>query len=91
VNAEGKGLELLGQVTGKKRTAKEPLMKCRNVIEDVQNRGLVTTAGQAPTIPAYGRSGIRHERWPELAMRQLNGTWEPETPMRTEKPQVEEP
>jgi hypothetical protein len=24
-------------------------------------------------------------------MRQLNGTWEPETPMQTEKPQVEEP
>jgi hypothetical protein len=78
VNADGKGLELLGQVTGKKRTAKDPLMKCRNVIDDVQNRGLITTAGQAPTIPAYGRSGIRHERWPELAMRQLNGTWEPE-------------
>jgi len=77
VNAEGKGLELLGQVTGKKRTAREPLLKCRNVKEDVQNRSLVTTVGQAPTIPAYGRSGIRHERWPELAMRQLNGTWEP--------------
>ena len=29
VNAEGKGLELPGQVTGKKRTAREPLMKCR--------------------------------------------------------------
>ena len=91
VNAEGKGLGLPGQVTVKKRTAKEPLMKCRNVIEDVQNRGRVTTAGQAPTIPAYGRSGIRHERWPELAVRQLNGTWEPETPMQTEKPQVAEP
>src|SRR5215475_3880598 len=77
VNAEGKGLELPGQVTGKKRTAREPPMKCRNVIEDVQNRSLVTTVGEAPTIPAYGRSGIRHERWPELAMRQLNGTWEP--------------
>jgi hypothetical protein len=32
VNAEGKGLELLGQVTGKKRTAREPLLKCRNVL-----------------------------------------------------------
>src|SRR5499425_2056713 len=84
VNAEGKGLELLGQVTGKKRTAREPLLKCRNVIEDVQNRSLVTTVGVAPTIPAYGRSGIRHERWAELAMRQLNGTWEPEIPMLTE-------
>ena len=78
VNAEGKGLELLGQVTGKKRTAREPLMKCRNVIDDVQNRGLITTAGQAPTTLVYGRSGIQHERWPELAMRQLNGPWEPE-------------
>ena len=39
VNAEGKGLELLGQVTGKKRTAREPLLKCRNEIDDVQNRG----------------------------------------------------
>ena len=75
-------------MTGKKRTAREPLTKCRNVIDDVQNRSLITTAGQAPTIPAYGRSGIRHERWPELAMRQLNGTWEPEPPMQTEKPQV---
>ena len=37
VNAKGKGLELLGQVTGKKRTAREPPMKCRNVIDDVQN------------------------------------------------------
>jgi hypothetical protein len=64
-------------------------MKCRKLyIDDGQNRGVIVTAGQAPTIPVYGRSGIRHERWPELAMRQLNGTWEPETPMQTEKPQV---
>src|SRR6266496_4121209 len=37
------------------------------------------------------RSGVRHERWHELAMRRLNGTWEPEIPMLTEKPQVEDP
>src|SRR5262245_50542162 len=37
---------------------------------------LVVTTGSTPTIPAYGRSGIRHERWPELAMRRSNGTWE---------------
>ena len=78
VNAEGKGLELPGQVTGKKRTAREPLMKCRKYLDDVQNRGVIVAAGQAPTIPVYGRSGIRHERWPELAMRRLNGTWDPE-------------
>jgi hypothetical protein len=29
VNAEGKGLGLPGQVTGKKRTARESPMKCR--------------------------------------------------------------
>jgi hypothetical protein len=45
---------------------------------------LLLPRGKAPTVPAYGRNGIRHERWPELAMRQLNGTWEPETPMQTE-------
>ncbi len=79
VNAEGKGLELPGQVTGKKRTAREPLLKCRNeTLDDVQNRGRVTAVGLALTTPAYERSGVRHERWPELAMRQLNGTWEPE-------------
>ena len=78
-------------MTGKKRTAREPLLKCRNVIDDVQNRSLITTAGQAPTLPVYGRSGIRHERWPELAMRQLNGTWEPEISMLTEKLQVGRP
>jgi hypothetical protein len=88
VNAEGKGSDLTGQVTGKKRTAKEPLMKCRKYLDDGPNRGVIVAAGSAPTIPVYGRSGIRHERWPELAMRQLNGTWEPETPMQTEKPQV---
>ena len=32
VNAEGKGLELPGQVTGKKRTERKPLLKCRNVV-----------------------------------------------------------
>src|SRR4030095_14277601 len=78
VNAEGKGLELPGQVTGKKRTATEPLMKCRKYLDDVQNRGVIVAAGQAPTIPVYGRGGTRHESWPELAMRRLNGTWDPE-------------
>jgi hypothetical protein len=60
-------------------------------IRRCQNRGVITTAGQAPTEPVYGRSGIRHERWPELAMRRLGGTWEPAITMLTEKPQVETP
>ena len=41
--------------------------------------------------PVYGRSGIRHERWPELAMRRIGGTWEPAIAILTEKPQVEAP
>src|SRR5215813_490862 len=32
LNAEGKGLELPGQVTGKKRTERKPLLKCQNVV-----------------------------------------------------------
>jgi hypothetical protein len=60
-------------------------MKCRKYLDDGQNHG------EAPTKPAYGRNGIRHERWPELAMRRLNGTWEPEISMLTEKLQVEDP
>src|SRR5262252_2217521 len=40
VNAEGKGSDLPGQVTGKKRTAREPLLKCRKYLDDVQNRSL---------------------------------------------------
>ena len=36
VCAEGKGLARPGQVSGKKRTAKEPLMKCRNLLDDVK-------------------------------------------------------
>jgi hypothetical protein len=92
VNAEGKGLEFTGsgdrQEEDRKGTTVE--VSKRNS-DDAQNRSRVTTAGQAPTIPVYGRSGIRHERWPELAMRRLNGTWEPEIPMVTETPQVDEP
>ncbi len=45
VNAEGKGSDLPGQVTGKKRTAKEPLLKCRKYIDDGQNRGVIVAAG----------------------------------------------
>jgi hypothetical protein len=33
VSAEGKGPARPGQVSGKKRTAKEPLLKCRNLLQ----------------------------------------------------------
>src|SRR5215471_13875905 len=92
VNAEGKGLGFTRSGNRQEEDRKGTTVEVsKRTLDDVQNRSRVTTAGRALTIPAYGRSGIRHERWPELAMRQLNGTWEPETPMQTEKPQVEEP
>ena len=54
-------------MTGKKRTAKEPLWKRRKRRNDVKTAGESLLRDQAPTKPDYGRSGIRHERWPELA------------------------
>ena len=92
VNAEGKGSDVTESGDRQEEDRKGTTVEVsKPTFDEVQNRSRVTTAGQAPTIPAYGRSGIRHERWPELAMRRSNGTWEPETLMLTEKPQVEEP
>jgi len=42
-------------------------------------------------VPVYGPKRHPALRWPELAERRSSGTWEPGTPMQTEKPQVEEP
>ena len=66
-------------------------MKCRNLLDDVKTADLLLLRDRASTKPVYGRSGIRHERWPELAMRRLGGTWEPAIAMLTEKSQVEAP
>ena len=54
-------------MTGKKRTEREPLSKCRKRRDDVKTVGVSLLRDKAPTKPVYGRSGIRHERWPELA------------------------
>jgi hypothetical protein len=54
-------------VTGKKRTEREPLLKCRKRRDDVKTAGESLLRDQAPTEPVYGRGGIRHDRWPELA------------------------
>ena len=54
-------------MTGKKRIARKPLWKCRKRRDDVKTAGESLLRDQAPTKPVYGRSGIRHERWPELA------------------------
>jgi hypothetical protein len=56
-----------GQVTGKKRTAREPLLKRRKRRDDVKTAGESLSRDGAPTKPVYGRGGIRRERWPELA------------------------
>jgi hypothetical protein len=36
VSAEGKGSARPGQVSGKKRTERKPLLKCRNLFDDVK-------------------------------------------------------
>jgi hypothetical protein len=91
VNAEGKGSDVTGSGDRQEEARKGTTAEVSKVFRRWPKPQLVVTAGSTPTIPAYGRSGIRHERWPELAMRQLNGTWEPEIPMQTEKLQVEDP
>jgi hypothetical protein len=42
-------------------------LKRRKRRDDVETAGESLLRDQAPTKPDYGRSGIRHERWPELA------------------------
>jgi hypothetical protein len=91
VNAEGKGSDITGSGDRQEEDRKGTTAEVSKVFRRWPKPQLVVTAGPTPTIPAYGRSGIRHERWPELAMRQLNGTWEPEIPMLTEKLQVDDP
>ena len=88
VSAEGKGPAWTGSGVRQEEDCKETTMEVSKPIRRCQNRGVIVTAGQAPTKPVYGRSGIRHERWPELAMRRIGGTWEPAIAMLTEKPQV---
>ncbi|HZW79230.1 MAG TPA: hypothetical protein VFF50_02055, partial [Candidatus Deferrimicrobiaceae bacterium] len=39
----------LGQVSGKKRTAKKPLLKCRNLLDDVKTAALSLLRDKAPT------------------------------------------
>ena len=82
---------LTGSGIRQEEDRKETTVEVSKPMRRCQNRGVVTVAGQAPTVPVYEQNGIRHERWPELAMRQLNGTWEPEISMLTEKLQVEDP
>src|SRR5215469_17845280 len=76
VSAEGKGPARTGSGVRQEEDRKETTDEVSKAIRRCQNRGVVTIAGRALTVPVYGQSGIRHERWPELAMRRLGGTWE---------------
>jgi hypothetical protein len=77
-------------VTGKKRTAREPLLKCRKRRDDVKTAGesLLWDKLRRNLSTGGAASGMRGGL--SLPKRRLNGTWEPETPMLTEKPQVQE-
>ena len=67
VSAEGKGPASTGSGIRQEEDRKGTTVEVSKAIRRCQNRGVIVTAGQAPTKPVYGRSGIRHERWPELA------------------------
>ena len=78
-------------MTGKKRTAREPLWKCRRRRDDVKTVGesLSRDKLRRNLFTGGAASGMRGGL--SLPKRRLSGTWEPETPMRTEKSQVAEP
>ena len=67
VSAEGKGLGRTGQVTGKKRTAREPLMTCRKRRDDVKTAGESLLRDELRRKPVYGPEWHPALRWPELA------------------------
>jgi hypothetical protein len=67
VSAEGKGLALTGSGIRQEEDHKGTTVEVSKAMRRCQNRGVIVTAGQAPTKPVYERSGIRHERWPQLA------------------------
>ena len=67
VNAEGKGLATTRSGDRQEEDRKGTTTEVSKRYGRCQNRGGLVTAGLAPTKPVYGRSGIRHEWWPELA------------------------
>src|ERR1700691_1568306 len=76
VSTEEKAWEEPSQVTGKRRTVREPLMTCRKRRDDVETAGsrycgnsLDETCLRARWHPAL--------RWPESVGWRLSGTWEP--------------
>ena len=76
VCAEGKGLAMTRSGVRQEEDCKGTTDEVSKPIRRCQNRGVVTAAGQAATVPVYGRSGIRHRGGLSLPMRRLGGTWE---------------
>jgi hypothetical protein len=91
VNAEGKGLATTRSGDRQEEDRKGTTAEVSKGYRRGQNRGGFVTAGLAPTKPAYGRRASGMRGGLSLPKRRLNGTWEPETAMLTERPQVEEP
>jgi hypothetical protein len=60
VSTKEKAWEEPGQVTGKKRTAREPLMTCRKRRDDVETAGVSLTRDELRRCLFTDRSGIRH-------------------------------
>jgi hypothetical protein len=67
VSTEGKGLAKTRSGDRQEEDRKGTTMECRKQRDDVKTAGGLLLRDQTPTEPVYGRSGIRHERWPELA------------------------
>jgi hypothetical protein len=67
VSAEGKGLALTGSGIRQEEDCKGTIVEVSKAIRRCQNRGVIVTAGQSSDETCLRRSGIRHERWPELA------------------------
>src|SRR5450631_3773751 len=59
VSAKGKGPALTGSGIRQEEDRKGTTVEVSKAIRRCQNRGVITIAGQAPTVPVYGRSGIR--------------------------------
>ena len=76
VSAEGKGLAMTRSGVRQEEDCKGTTDEVSKSIRRCQNRGVITTAGQAPTVPVYGRSGIRPRGGLSLPTRRLGGTWE---------------
>jgi hypothetical protein len=67
VSTEGKGLARTRSGDRQEEDRKGTTVEVSKVKRRCQNRRGLLLRDQTPTKPDYGRSGIRHERWPELA------------------------